>query len=187
MASAAAADAAAFFAEQQREALYAKASQVIALPIIRLLERSMARAIEQGDWHFPPSISLTAIAYAKSWLSAVDARVSRRFLHNTTSSEGRLLEQMQLILGKAAAWFGRPVLQPSELALVEDGLLETTENVLTELGEALARVGECSPSAALNVLLHHIGTRATPGQEELPEALRGSAPITVRMAASPVA
>ena len=126
----------------------------------------------------PRSISTTAVVYAKSWLVAVDARVSRRFLHAASAPELRMLEHLQTVLEQARAWFGAPAMQGPEYAIVSDGLVVAPEKALAKLRGALASMAEeCVPSTSLHVLLHHMETHALP-PEEPHDVLHGSAPAT---------
>ena len=163
--------------EQHRNALYQKAAQVLAMPVVEMLEQLLMRALQQDDWQSPQRIAATAVVYSKSWLMAVRARVSRRFLKAASGSEHRLLEFMMAILEQAAGWFGMPALGVSDFAIAADGLLTTVDDYITQLGGTLSG-SDCTPPAALQVLLLHHGEERTQPAESH-DVMRGSVPSAI--------
>ena len=163
--------------EQHRNALYQKAAQVLAMPVVEMLEQLLMRALQQDDWQSPQRIAATAVVYSKSWLVAVRARVSRRFLKAASVSEHRLLEFLMVTLEQAVGWFGMPALDVSDLAIEADGLLTTVDDYITQLGGTLSE-SDCTPPAALQVLLlHHMEERTQPAESH--DVMRGSVPSAI--------
>ena len=156
---AAAKDIAASYGELQRETLRNLLAQVFARPAIRVLERSLLRALELGDWQWPESMTPQIHGCVSAWLEAMHARIGRSFLSSVTSpEEGRMLSYAQTVLS-----LSQKMLKPSgskrvggeELHDTDDGLLTTAERSGPALRNELSSIaGSLTPSPALCLLLH---------------------------------
>ena len=171
-----------------RANLFDKVSELLSLPVIDMLEQAIAEAVRHGDWQLPASVSTTALACAKRWLSSVHVRADRRAAQDPPGSEKLLLEVVQSTLLAAVPWLGRPELPLNALPLAGDGLMAATDRLLASLRATLSKPGDYAidPAVSVMLLMDPGPPDPKPREPAVHDLLRGSAPVPGSVRAWPL-